>query len=129
LLPPFDIDIDISASNNNNAKYIFIADFYSFLVHSYAAEKIPTVRSVTMILILAGALVVIIIRVIIITNIWQISKVCDDTNSVDETRTMGLRSPSTAQFEQLKVRAAIRTKISRRCDSEICCLAKRYPES
>ena len=54
---------------------------------------------------------------------------CAHRHSVDETRTMGLRSPSTAQFEQNLMRAAIRTKISRHCDSKISCLGKQYPGS
>ncbi len=53
----------------------------------------------------------------------------NDKNSVDKTSTMGLRSPSTAQFEQNPMRAAIRTKISRYVDSEFSCFAKRSLES
>jgi hypothetical protein len=63
-------------------------------------------------------------------DVLCVSIVCADRHSLDETTgTMGLRSPSTAQFEQKPMRAAIRTKISRYVDSELSCIAKRYPGS
>jgi hypothetical protein len=54
---------------------------------------------------------------------------CADRHLVDESTTMGPRSPSTAQFEQIPMRAAIRMKITQHVEREFSYSAKQYPGS
>jgi hypothetical protein len=49
---------------------------------------------------------------------------CADRHSVDEAATMRPRSPSTAQFEQIPMGAAIQMKISQHVEREFFCFAK-----